>query len=93
MKKLYNIAEAAILVGVSTETIRRWIRASLIQPFWGKAGGEVIQRKQQHQRAGYVFDNTLIHQLKAISADMKDQLALGQKRYWKDPQRGLRKVA
>ena len=92
-KKLYNISEAAILVGCSVETIRRWIRSELVEPFWGKAGGEVIQRKRENCRAGYVFDNALVRDLKAIQERMKDARSEGHDRFTRNPQRQFKRVS
>lgn len=91
-RKLYNIKETAILIGVSESTLRLWYRRGLYKPLWGVAGGEIIPRKREYKREGYVFDSNLIKALKRIKEDQTDSRWRGHLEYCRSRGEGLQRV-
>ena len=91
-KNLYTLREAAQLCGVTTNTIRRYIRDKLIEPYWGRSGGNVIAISDKNKREGFLFDSRLLERIRAIKEAKVTRLREGLDAYHRDRKRNYKRA-
>jgi DNA-binding transcriptional MerR regulator len=91
-KKFYTLREAAQLCGCTTNTIRRYIRDELVEPYWGRSGGSVIAISEANRREGFLFDSKLLQRIKEIKEAKATRLRDGLDSYHRDRKRNYRRA-